>query len=418
MFDKRLLESSELYDKRYRNFATLIVLPIFFLFMGVLIFTFFAKKELVVTTSGTIEPTKIIAQIQSTSNNKIIENDLVEGKLLTKDSVLIRYDGDSDKTQLSVLTAQLTQAQNQKEQLRLLQNSLLQDKNLFSKGDPFGYEETFKDYQSQLQTLSDNVAKTNQSVTDQNTIVANEKETISQQIDSLINEINQYSEIINGVSNSDNISPTNPYLSQYNSYMAQLNTLQDTVKTASSETKKAAQTNVDAQKSTLKAQFLTTLQSNISSLQSQMQGLTLQSSSLTNSNSYDNSLNSQSLSLKAQALASANKEMTTLDENLTEVQAKIALQHQEDEQTTVKAGSAGVLHILPNIQGLKTIPIGTPVAEIYPEFSKDVPIDLTAYVPSTEILAIKPGQTLRFTVVQNLPHPEILSGKISKFLED
>ena len=80
MFDKKLLESSELYDKRYRNFSTLIILPLFFLLVGGVIFTFFAHKELTVISTGSIEPTKIIAKIQSTNDNPIIENNLKEGE--------------------------------------------------------------------------------------------------------------------------------------------------------------------------------------------------------------------------------------------------------------------------------------------------------------------------------------------------
>ena len=51
MFDKKLLESSELYDKCYRNFSTLIILPLFILLAGGVIFTFFAHKELTVIST-------------------------------------------------------------------------------------------------------------------------------------------------------------------------------------------------------------------------------------------------------------------------------------------------------------------------------------------------------------------------------
>ena len=65
MFDKKLLESSELYDKRYRNFSTLIILPLFILLVGGVIFTFFAHKELTVISTGSIEPTKIVAKMKA-----------------------------------------------------------------------------------------------------------------------------------------------------------------------------------------------------------------------------------------------------------------------------------------------------------------------------------------------------------------
>ncbi|WP_230473212.1 hypothetical protein [Lactococcus lactis] len=131
MFDKKLLESSELYDKRYRNFSTLIILPLFILLIGGLIFTFFAYKELTVMSTGTIEPTKIIAQIQSTNANPIIENNLKEGKTVKENSLLLKYNGTPEQTQLNELLTQKQQVSDKKAQLDLLQKSLTNEKMNF-----------------------------------------------------------------------------------------------------------------------------------------------------------------------------------------------------------------------------------------------------------------------------------------------
>ena len=85
MFDKKLLESSELYDKRYRNFSTLIILPLFLLLIGGLTFTLFAHKELTVMSTGSIEPTKIIAKIQFGAFSK----NVIKGTLPEPNKVLL-----------------------------------------------------------------------------------------------------------------------------------------------------------------------------------------------------------------------------------------------------------------------------------------------------------------------------------------
>ncbi|WP_276421679.1 hypothetical protein [Lactococcus garvieae] len=45
MFDKRLLESSELYEKRYKNFSVLLIFPVALLFIGLFVFSFFLCKK-------------------------------------------------------------------------------------------------------------------------------------------------------------------------------------------------------------------------------------------------------------------------------------------------------------------------------------------------------------------------------------
>lgn len=441
MFDKRLLESSELYDKRYKNFATLTIIPILLIFLGLFVFSVFAKKELLVTSTGDIEPTRIISQVQSSSNQVIILNHLKEGESVKKGEVLLSYNQDSNQTQLSTLKTQLAKLNDQKSQLVILQNSYLKNQNLFKKSDAYGYEQTFEDYQEQKSTLSDGVQKSNQTVDQQNQTVGSEQSTINTQIDTLNSEIASYQELVNALTSNTAISASNPYLNQYNSYIDQINALQNAANTTNQATaaatqaaftknesqadkdkanntslanQKATQATADSQKNSLKSQFLTSLQASVESLKSQVQSLNLQASSLTKSDAYDKSLNSQLLSLKAQSLASANKNMSDLNDEMTQLQAKIALQEQTNQQSEVKADSAGILHVLPNVEGLKNIAAGSPIAEIYPNLSQNVKIELAAYIPSSQISAVKIGQKLRFTVQQNLPKAEILSGKITK----
>jgi competence factor transport accessory protein ComB len=106
--------------------------------------------------------------------------------------------------------------------------------------------------------------------------------------------------------------------------------------------------------------------------------------------------------------------MTDLNSTLTDLETKISLQKQDDQYSQVFAEHAGVLHVLSDILGMKKIPIGTPIAEIYPLLKSVTQVNLTSYILSTQISGMKVGQKVRFTVQQNLPQPEILTGIINQ----
>lgn len=405
MFDKKLLESSELYAKRYKNFATLIIFPVVILFVGLLVFMIFADKQLEVSGVGEIEPVRIIDQLQSTSSNIIVENKMSEGEQIKKNELLVRYNSEADTTTLDSLITEFDQDNKQKAQLNLLQESLMEGRSLFKKADSFGYEQTFENYLAQVQNLKSDVNKSNQTISNQNITTSDEKAAIAKQITILNQQINDYTEIENVVSSGGRVSSDNPYLAQYNGYQDQINALK-----ATTEAEQQADTN--SQIASLKSQFLATLGTNISNLQSQLQSFAVQSSSLTQSDSYDTSLESQVLALKSQSLSSSNKEMTDLNNSLSELKAKIALQKQEDKYSEIRASNEGILHVLPNVLGVKHINAGTPIAEIYPKLKDSTKVKMVTYLSSVEISGIKTGQKLRFTVQQSLPHPEILEGKI------
>ncbi|WP_396443329.1 bacteriocin secretion accessory protein [Lactococcus lactis] len=413
MFDKKLLESSELYDKRYRNFSTLIILPLFLLLIGGLTFTLFAHKELTVMSTGSIEPTKIIAKIQSTNPNPIVENNLKEGEPVKENSLLLKYNGKPEQTQLSELLTQKKLIIDKKAQLELLQKSLTNGKNEFPSPDSFGYEKSFENYEAQVKSLEASIQKSNQAVDDQNKSAESQKQAIENQILTLQQEIQHYSEIENAVSSGGTVSQDNPYLAQYQSYQAQKETLESNFKNQKTTDEADKQAN-KSQEEALKSQFLSGLSASKDSLKNQIKSFNVQSSSLTGNSAYDNSQSSQILTLKTQALSASNKEVTDLNSTLTDLETKISLQKQDNQYSQVFAEQAGILHILPDILGMKKIPIGTPIAEIYPLLKAKTQVNLTSYIPSTQISGMKVGQKVRLTVQQNLPKPLILTGVIKQ----
>jgi len=90
----KLFQSAEFYHRRYHNFATLLVLPMTIFLIFLILFSLIGRKEITVTSVGSLRPTKIIDVVQSTSNNTVIDNQLLENKVVKKGNLLVKY---SDK---------------------------------------------------------------------------------------------------------------------------------------------------------------------------------------------------------------------------------------------------------------------------------------------------------------------------------
>ncbi|MGT2929784.1 hypothetical protein ACVR1G_06050 [Streptococcus dentasini] len=103
--DSKLFSSSEFYRRRYQNFATLTIIPTALLFALITLFSLFATKEIVVTTTGQVTPTSEVISLQSVSDNTIARNNLVNNKSVKKGEVLLRYTSPSPSEQMPILDA-------------------------------------------------------------------------------------------------------------------------------------------------------------------------------------------------------------------------------------------------------------------------------------------------------------------------
>ena len=102
-----LFRSVEFYQRRYHNYATVLIIPLSLLFTFILIFSLVATKEITVTSQGEIAPTSVIASIQSTSDNPILANHLVANQVVEKGDLLIKYSETMEESQKTALETQL-----------------------------------------------------------------------------------------------------------------------------------------------------------------------------------------------------------------------------------------------------------------------------------------------------------------------
>ena len=177
--NSQLFKSTEFYQKRYQNFSTIIIFPLVLLIMFLLSFLLWAKKEVTVEVTGTIEPTSIVATIQSTSDNTIIKNQLRSNKEVKKGDLLIQYSEKMESSQKESLQKQFDLLSRQETGLKTLEDSINQGTSLFQEeNDEFGYQSTFTTYLAQYDSIGQGVNSSNRESSPQ-TNLGNETDTAS-----------------------------------------------------------------------------------------------------------------------------------------------------------------------------------------------------------------------------------------------
>ena len=86
------LESTEFYNRRYHNFSSRVIFPMSLLVVFTFGFAMFAEKEISLSSKATVEPSRIIANIQSTSNRRMVVNYLEENKQVQRGDLLVQYE--------------------------------------------------------------------------------------------------------------------------------------------------------------------------------------------------------------------------------------------------------------------------------------------------------------------------------------
>ena len=85
------LESAEFYNRRYHNFSSRVIFPMSLLVVFMFGFAMFAEKEISLSSKATVEPSRIIANIQSTSNRRMVVNYLEGNKQVQQGDLLVQY---------------------------------------------------------------------------------------------------------------------------------------------------------------------------------------------------------------------------------------------------------------------------------------------------------------------------------------
>ena len=117
------LESAEFYNRRYHNFSSRVIFPMSLLVVFTFGFAMFAEKEISLSSKATVEPSRIIANIQSTSNRRMVVNYLEENKQVQRGDLLVQYQEVGDVIQYEGNVNQLESFRHHQSKTSNLKNS-------------------------------------------------------------------------------------------------------------------------------------------------------------------------------------------------------------------------------------------------------------------------------------------------------
>ena len=389
----KLFKSAEFYQRRYHNFATLLIVPLVLLLSFLLIFSLFAQKEVTVTSRGEITPTQVIASIQSTSNNTITTNNLSNNQSVKKDDVVIKYAETMEKSQKQALETQLATLNRQKTAIETLKASLSQGNNLFTGEDEFGYINTFNNFITQSQDIELGISNTNAEVNNQLALAGNTATAIEKQINNIYKQIAEYEELSQAITNkSSSLSASNPHKATLNSYLVQ---------------------SQQQSQQGLADQYLSQINQSISSLKSSIASLNIQRAGTGSVATYDSSLGTKVEVLRTQFLQSASQQLTTVETQITELTAQLGQANVNFEHNTIKAPGTGIIHLNNEFDGKTLIPNGSEIAQIYPIIQETKEVLITYYVTSEYVPLLKEDQVARLKLEKIGNQSTTIIGKIN-----
>ena len=381
------LESAEFYNRRYHNFSSYVIFPSFILFLFLIVFSIFAQKEISLTAGATVEPARIIATIQSSSNSKIVANHLAENKFVKQGDLLVQYQEGAEAVQAENYASQLEILKDQKVQLEYLKASLQAGSDQFPEADKFGYQHSFLDYLNQVASLRSQVEQQNASISSQNAAASGSQAELGNLIGETQSKIKEYQQAKSAIQGDGHLESDHPAYAIYQS-----------TKEQGSETKQQALSQLDAQ---------------ITQLESTLAGYRVQYAGSGAQQAYASGLGSQLESVNSQQLAKVGPDVTLLDQKILEAESGKKIQGNLLEKEKITATEDGVLHLNPEHSRSTIIPEGTILAHLFPQLARERKAKLTAYISSKEVAGLKPGNEVRFTTVTDANKQLVLTSKIT-----
>lgn len=320
------------------------------------------KKEIIVQSIGELVPAYRLAKIQSTSDLKIIENNLSNHQYVEKGQTLIVYSGQMTENEIQIMITQLTQLDKQVIDLETLKQGVITDVQTFALADEFGYQSSLGSYLSQREVMQKDHDKINANISLQNETVVRTQQGIGDEI---------------------------------------------TVLSAKIVVKKNKQSQEkDKEKQEAMLTEIEQLETNLASLKTQK-------ASSGTYQSFDESLASKLNSLKTEQLANADKELVMVKEKKQEISQNLSRAREIQENHEIIAPESGIIKVDESNQHKKMIPIGTMIAEILPSLTDRTKFEIEYYVNSSDLTALKVGQKIRFASTKKLKQQLILTGRIN-----
>ncbi|WP_416353402.1 bacteriocin secretion accessory protein [Agrilactobacillus fermenti] len=398
--DLRFLESTEFYQRRYQNFSTLIILPVALLCLGLLLFSFFGKREVTVKSVGQIEPQATPVTIQGTASSRILVNHLRENKVVHQGDPLLVYQDVTDKGQATLLKQQIDETQQRIQGLDQFKTGVQQNKTTFTQADAFGYSDQLANYLAQRAIYQSEASLADKTQQDNNHKSDKVAQLLANNLTTLKAQLQDYQALRDSIDQNKNVLGKNSNLTYlWNSFQAK---------------SKALSGDDLAQ---LKESYLANANNQVSQIQSSIDSIQVQQAQLAapqTAGITDAQAQQKLTALQNQQLASVAKEQAQLKTQQTQLKDKLTVLTKNRQNYTVRAKKTGILHVDARNIGKQYLGAGTALAQIYPLIEAQTKLKVVTMIPADQIVGLKQGQKLRLRIAQKVPRPLVLNGTVTK----
>lgn len=397
MFDQKRFASTEFYQYRFRNFATIVIVPAACVIALIFGFMFFAEREVAVKTVGALVPTVTPDSVQSTANAQIVSNRLLEGKYVCKGATLLVYHNVQTRSEHKLLASQQQREQGKITALQTLHASVEAGQDQFRTDDAYGYRQEYKDYLSQRQAYQLEA----QQIQAQQTADNHKVDEIQKQLQKQVNEtqanLADYQSLYTSISKGSAYAANGTHLGMHNSYHAAINGVSQS----------------DKQKVT--SEYEQQIQTQLESLQANLDSLKLQQVQATQSDTSSiqaHEMATKQQSLQANTLREITAQIESTKQELDSVTEKISELKDDARDYRIKAPVSGILHVNNGLTGKQRIAGGSELAQIMPKITAQHNAKIELYVSPTTITSIHRGQKVRFRLARDVPSPVIMDARV------
>jgi len=388
--------SKDILHKQYSKTGLYVMYPFLCLLLLLVLFLFFAKKEIVIEGIGSIDTSEIGTDIQVQTSSQITEIYAQNNAIVTQGDILLKLDSTLLENEIENTQNAIENQAYQIELLNLFQQSVVEGHG-YLENDDFGYKSQFENYLTQVETLKISSSQNTTNNRNNQNSLAGQRNIINQQIaeeNSFIQDYRIFRDVVN--TNPATIPNTSTAIvaTQINTYLHEINNIpteEDAVPTSGNSIEQIKLTTLSSIEEKISAHQATILQLENS--------LVLINENLKN---VDNTVATNDLSiegLKLNILSSI--EVSLADYNNAKEELELNLQAYETnlEKYTIRATADGKLEFENTLLTGTTLTEGTSLGKIINTENENLYV--TAYVPSADILGVEKGQAVTFRVISS-----------------
>lgn len=396
------MEHSSVYGQQQKKFYRWILYPTILLFIFIALFLVFAKKEIVIRTTAKIISEKSI-KLQTPTDFRIKENNLLENKEVKKGEALVSFDMSQIHIEKELLEKENSDIELQKKSAQIFIDSINQNKNLFETDDSYGYSNQLKSFFAEKEG-NDYSSKQIES-TFQKSQEAYQKTAnyLAQQISSLQIAQNDWGQLrTSWINQTEAQGFSSEQTSKYQAWQIQL-------LEAPEEEKKQ-----------LKSSILSTIDDQIVQIKKEIEQLKGEQAKLVSPDTSENEINSQIekvKQLKEQVLSNTKQKIDELLENQRKNILTLKTLNNQIEKEVLKSPIDGTIQLNEEFKGQTELPKGTIIAEIYPKQSKKK-LSFKAFIPADEVTRIKKDMPVHFKIDKKGVSTKTINGLLKEISEN